>query len=1071
MGIDFNEVLNLKIIDNRRKSGETTITLAGVLKYFLKNAKGLKAAVGYLYLGGLDKIMESMENLEEIKILMGYTTDKPTKDALLEAFQKDVDDIQDSDFKDLAAFYQLVFEEKLQIRVYFSKRLHSKMYLILRAVGEDVEVMEKYKCAIVGSSNLSPSGLLSNTELNVIIEERRDLRYLEEWFQELWEKGTENYEDLQVRGSIKQIVEKSRYREKIAENWYFTPPTRFFLLLIKYLDADFLFDTMPAIKLFQFQVIDFQRVLFVFNVNLQRGCFITSSVGLGKSYVACQVAKYFLDREKRVLILVPAGLKRNVDQWPRYLREFGIASTVQLESMGMLQVPPQDFNVQPYSQDFGLIIIDEAHNFRRHESYRTRNLKSVIDANGNAKVLLLTATPINTRLEDLINLIRLFHRENSDLTIDRLIEEFESYIELFKEREYEDLGEDDRNALVELQEELERTFFVKSTRETLRTSRDYVEELTRFTGIDIEQIPDPDVEEIEYPLHQDHMEILEGLPIFIREFKAAHLLLINPEKGANLQGIFKWILFKRFESDIYSYYITLRRLLQKEQRIQRALREQNINLLESQADEADEEYGDIDFNIDFRESLEWVIEDLACGKRRLDENVFHDLQEDIILLEEQVHLLAPLIAESGVFRQDAKIETLLDLIRKHTEGGRKLLIFSEYRDTVYAINRFMDQNFENTSFQCVDASTQEKSAVIEKFNQPGGPLRVLITTDTLSEGYNLGGADVVINFDIPYNPVKLIQRIGRATRIDNPKHIQVYNFRPNENFDYELKIVDTLQLRIKDIIRFVGIEYRIWFAIEHALLEERQQRDRDLYARVLQEVQRRYRQGQIGQSSEVYERPIIHLLRQSIHTFNLKKEDLSRVKTPLPKMCTSIRGEKNLAIVNSEKTIFHEQTLFINELHAGSKILDFQTYFKDELGEFASTTQQVNISKKLEQFRNNDIKKMAKEVLLRIRNMRLEELRVNTRDLGNILRAIDQGTRIIGSNTVKVLKDINNLLKTTNARDITSDNITVLIHRIETSLQKTRQTRIIFNDESKVVSLMAIAITPEETEGTMNDRA
>src|SRR4030042_3352401 len=110
---------------------------------------------------------------------------------------------------------------------------------------------------------------------------------------------------------------------------------------------------------------------------------------------------------------------------------------------------------------------------------------------------------------------------------------------------------------------------------------------------------------------------------------------------------------------------------------------------------------------------------------------------------------------------------------------------------------------------------------------------------------------------------------------------------------------------------------------------------------------------------------------------------------------------------------------------------------------------------------------MAKEVLLRSRNMRLEELQVHSRELGNILRAIDQGTRIIGSNTVKVLKDINNLLKTTNARDITSDNITVLIHRIETSLQKTRQTRIIFNDESKVVSLMAIAITPEETEGTM----
>ena len=109
------------------------------------------------------------------------------------------------------------------------------------------------------------------------------------------------------------------------------------------------------------------------------------------------------------------------------------------------------------------------------------------------------------------------------------------------------------------------------------------------------------------------------------------------------------------------------------------------------------------------------------------------------------------------------------------------------------------------------------------------------------------GADLVINFDIPYNPVRIIQRIGRATRLDTPKEIDVLNFRQDDDLDVELKLVETMELRIKDIIRFVGVEYRIWFEAEKELLTERRARDKRIYLEVLQKIRSNIREGNFSE--------------------------------------------------------------------------------------------------------------------------------------------------------------------------------------------------------------------------------
>jgi len=342
---DFNQILrDGKIIDNKRVK---SLNMKEVLKIVAQDSVSFKCAVGYFYLEGLVEIINSLKDLQEIKILMGYETSKPTKEQLIKAFKDTFNDfeINEQTKPAIKLFYQLVKEYKtLKVRVYFGddknpERLHSKSYLFLRN-NQTTSMLDRYKAGIIGSSNLTPSGLVGNTELNYIITEARDLEDVELWFENLWAKGTEDFEKLKVAEAIAEAIEKSKFKEELQNTFIYIEPKEFLKILIKHLNADYLFEEFKKSKLLQFQYVDFIRILNNFNSKGYRGCFLTSSVGLGKSYVASQIAKYFLNNDKKVMILAPAGLVHNEDQWHRYLKEFEIYDKVTLVSMGDLQKRP-----------------------------------------------------------------------------------------------------------------------------------------------------------------------------------------------------------------------------------------------------------------------------------------------------------------------------------------------------------------------------------------------------------------------------------------------------------------------------------------------------------------------------------------------------------------------------------------------------------------------------------------------------------------------------------------------------------------------------------------------------------
>lgn len=1016
---DFNKIIREgRIIDNKRVK---SLNMKEALKSIAEDSEGLKCAVGYFYIEGLMEIIKSLKDLKEIKILMGYDTSKPTKEQLIKAFKEKFDelDINEQTKPTVKLFYQLVKEYKtLKVRVYFGdennpERLHSKSYLFLRD-SQTKNILDRYRAGIIGSSNLTHSGLVGNTELNYIVTEPRDLEDVELWFDNLWEKGTEDFEKLKVAEAIKEAIEKSKFKEELENTFTYIEPKEFLKILIKYLNADYLFEEFKKSKLLQFQYLDFIRILNNFNSKGYKGCFLTSSVGLGKSYVASQVAKYFLNNDQKVLLIAPAGLVHNKDQWPRYLKEFEIYDKVLPVSMGDLQKTPETFRVNKYSKNYGLIIIDEAHNYRNPDAYRTRNLKKIIDENGDSKVLFMTATPINTSLDDLLNLVKLFYRKGQNMLFDKLVRELGDLINLFKNKEYEELKITEKEGLSKVQEEIEKELFVKSTRETIKTSPDYINELKIFSGVDITKIRDPDVKEVKYELDSRYKDVVNGIVDFINSLSAAHLRLLDPERGVRLGGFFKWILYKRFESDISSYYLTLKRLYKKSTMILTAVEKQSTKFLEEEEYEEDADISfdlGINFDFDFKDKLNDVIGKIKEGKGKDHLRILDELKLDAQKIKNQIGKLEPFLKDGSkvIFKNDQKINQLSSVMNLNKD--KKILIFTEYKDTLNAIKEYYKDSIDLDKIRFVDSDTDNKQKIIEKFNDKNDKLRVLISTDSLSEGFNISGADLVINFDIPYNPVRIIQRIGRATRLDTPKDIDVLNFRPDDDIDVELNLVETMELRIKDIIRFVGVEYRIWFDTEKELLNERRARDKRIYLEEIDKLDTLKRiRGNIrkGNFSDLeipinYSKPILIFLQKAIKKYSLGKDDLESVNIPAGKNYTLFQGQKGLSMVYKDTDSYKDEILSNKEILELNKRIDFESSFKQELNSFESYL----IKKSKEELRikyfNDNVDKLINNILDFIRSEKLVELYPNISKLED---ALEQVRDKCGSMTERIVKKI-----------------------------------------------------------------
>lgn len=838
------------IIDNR------TVKLLDTIKTILPTSEAAKFAVGYFFLSGLDAAEQELASVRDLRLLIGSTTSRETIEQIAEGYRRlaevseraeamaypqrahikhMVDETARNVGETLAVMDQtdeaealvstlirLIVEGRLHVRVYTKGRLHAKAYIFDYPAGR-----HERGIAIVGSSNFTLSGIAHNTELNIVVSGNANHDELTRWFEELWAEAEDFNEalmrELESSWALAQVTPHDIYLKTLYE------------LVRDRLDEGegmplWTAEIMGALTDFQTRAVE--RAIRM--IRQYGGCFIADVVGMGKSYIGAAIVKHFERTEHaRPLIICPAAL---VEDWERYNEAYQLNARVL--SMGMLREEEElgtnillD-DVRYRDRDF--VLVDESHNFRNTNTQRYRVLEAFL-AQGR-RCVFLTATPRNKTVWDIYYQLKLFHQsDRTELPVDPP-----------DLREYFNLVEAGQRPLPALLSHI-----------LIRRTRSHV---LRWYGYDAEtgQPVDPDnfaayrsgerrayvyvagkpnyfprrrLEVIEYNIEQtyqglyqqlrDYMGRLEGgqredaltyarygLWWYVQRAKQQRPPYDSLHRaGINLRGLMRVSMFKRLESSVFAFRQTLRRQL--------AINRAFLQALQQGIVAAGEDAQDILYESD-RYEEDRLIEELERASGRYDIADFNadaldaDIQQDIRILEAMLQIVEQITPE-----HDAKLQTLLSALSHPPLDIGKCLIFTQFADTASYLHGQVNPGGSRPDIAVIFSDQTRKTSVVGRFAPKANPsfrpqdgqpeIDLLIATDVLSEGLNLQDCDKVVNYDLHWNPVRLIQRFGRIDRIGS-EHDVIYgfNFLPETALDEHLGLRERLAARIREIHDTIG---------------------------------------------------------------------------------------------------------------------------------------------------------------------------------------------------------------------------------------------------------------------------
>ena len=759
--------------------------------------------------------------------------------------------------------------EKVDIRsVKQANLLHGKLYHIDDGRREH---------AILGSSNFTMRGLgLSakpNIELNLIVDSDRDRTELKEWFDEIW-----NNEDLVA--DVKDEV--LRYLEQLYVNH--APEFIYFKTLYHIFERYLSEQALDALSFNNTAIVDTDiwKALFDFQkdgakgaihkINAHNGCILADSVGLGKTYTALAVIKYFELRNMRVLVLCPKKLR---DNWTVYLAQnnselnpffkdrfaYTVLSHTDL-SRESGKVDGIDLATLNWG-NYDLVVIDESHNFRNNtrgrrdedgniirKSRYERLMEDIIQSGVKTKVLLLSATPVNNNLKDLRNQIY-FVTEGSDAAFtqsfginsikDTLTLAQKTFMEWAKRA-----GEKDAR---DLMERLSAGFFTLLDELTIARSRKHIQNYYRSSLAQIGQFPKRKTPEsvfsdidlkgrfLSYDRLNDEIDNYQ-LSLFnpsryvLQEYKAQYevrnVMNFSQETREHfLIGMMKVNFLKRLESSVRSFAITMERTVSKIEDLENRLRQ----FQEHQLVEAEEIQPD--FFAEPDEEDEDLAEAFQVGGGKLRFKMEHlDVTawlKDLATDKQQLSLLAD-AAKSVDAKRDAKLDRLKQIIKQKVrqptinvngQQNRKIIVFCAFADTASYLYEELQKwvrnelsvhialvsggakpnraTFGNPDFTqiLINFAPQAKQRAKMQSMPQDGEIDILIATDCISEGQNLQDCDLLVNYDIHWNPVRIIQRFGRIDRIGSQnKEIQLVNFWPTPDLNKYINLKNRVEARM-----------------------------------------------------------------------------------------------------------------------------------------------------------------------------------------------------------------------------------------------------------------------------------
>lgn len=747
---------------------------------------------------------------------------------------------QDFDTQDfyerIGLFIKMIREDRLIIRKTREPN-HAKLYICI-----DLDDVMCQRTFITGSSNLTYPGLSGRAEFNVEISDHDVPEKAEQFFDQLWNDSIEITEHDDSKWKLIKLLETETLTRKI------TPFEAYTHILKTYIDVNNpdrpLGDSVEqAFKAngytpYQYQLDAIKQALNI--IDQHHGVIIADVVGLGKSVIASAVAKAL---RKRGVVICPPGLigdDNETSGWKMYLRQFGL-NDWQARSLGDLQ------KVEEYvrtNNDIEVVIIDEAHRFRNPD---TKDYPILKDICRDKEVILLTATPFNNRPNDILSLLNLIIApKNSSITLDPNLEAaFRTYSYDFErlahiqryhsspdkqksskaKRNYEIIfGEStiDLAKVTHRQSQIATEIrdvispiTIRRNRLDLKQNSDYAEEVKNLS-----EIADPEEWYFELSPQQSNFydQIIEKYfapndeggrftgaiyQPFEYETKLDRENLTEEQNREyitqkQLTDFMRRLLVKRFESSFGSFEQSITRFRNVYSVVQQFISRTHQYILDrALIDDIYQEDDEIidQALIDYQNNLEANNFPKRDKVYRVDnfedrEKFLGDIQADIDLFDEIIDNLNAMDLVSDDPKSACLVTHLKAELKKLPQSGepkRKIIIFSEYADTVAHLELTLRPHFGN---RVLVVSGNLSENMIKTINQnfdasslvQKDDYDILLSTDRISEGFNLNRAGMIINYDIPWNPVRVIQRVGRINRISKMvfKTLYIVNFFPTE---------------------------------------------------------------------------------------------------------------------------------------------------------------------------------------------------------------------------------------------------------------------------------------------------
>jgi len=761
-------------------------------------------------------------------------------------------------------------QSKVEAKTLEPNFCHAKAYIFNTKKDND-------KTFLMGSSNLTEAGIglkhTNNIELNIAeTGNNYEFQHILEWFNELWNKPQAHYKKTIIddNGKEKKVDFKEYLIKEIKQIFIeYTPKEMYYKVLFELFGEELLKEQDDPkfnreIGRLENSVIyntlyDFQQKGVLSLIKMLEhydGAILADAVGLGKTWSALAVIKYYQLQGRETILLCPKKLEHN---WKQYLKRKN--SKFKSDSFDYIvryhtdlyedRLEKDDIDFTHLQSDKPkLIVIDESHNLRNAKSNRYKFLvEHLLKANQNLKVLLLSATPINNSLNDIKNQFNLIVKDNDHGFLESL--DIKSLSGTFRvaQREFNQWATEENKKISKFIEKLPPEFIRLTDSLTVARTRNMIENLKfpkkkkpRNIFVTPKDIGD----------FTTFKDMLDSLPPKLTAYKPAYYIeedttdVTHNEKLRDkaLVKMIYILLAKRFESSWKSFYDTISRVNDYHQSIYdtaikyRTNKKDVLLRQDEEIQNSDEMFDEL--SIGKREIKLSQID--ACGELN---NFINDLNEDLTsmktLLTNLKHFEDSITLERELTSKDTKLEKLIEILKdKENSENKKVIIFTAYTDTVnYIYDELKKRGIKKMAV--IHGGTKKYEHILQRFapftklynekewtNFDGNSYRewtewieqndpktkdlldnqidILIATDVLSEGQNLQDADMVINYDIHWNPVRVIQRMGRIDRIGSINDtIQGVNFWPSKDVNDYLN----LQVRIEErmaTMKVVGSE-------------------------------------------------------------------------------------------------------------------------------------------------------------------------------------------------------------------------------------------------------------------------